>query len=219
MGRGASGPRQSDTLKDHLRLPTNSEIARVKGNTLNNLGSVCRGWGQYDKTVEYYDKSLAIGRDLKDRQGRGRSPNNWASLCASGDYDAALTNFSEALEIYEKIGVSTDRPNDLIGNLYLDRGDVSNAESFVKEAGYVSSLARLQLAKGDYQGAQDYYEKLRTSAEKNRHADNLFTAYTGLAMAYEAIGDDEKAEEHFRKAVNLTEELRSSLPEARQQLL
>ena len=47
--------------------------------------------------------------------------------------------------------------------------------------------------------------------------NDLFTAYTGLGTAYEGMGDDKKAEEYYLKAVNLTEELRSSLPKAQRE--
>ena len=36
-----------------------------------------------------------------------------------------------------------------------------------------------------------------------------FTAYTGLGSAYEGLGENTKAAEHFEKAVRLTEEIRS----------
>ena len=53
--------------------------------------------------------------------------------------------------------------------------------------------------------------------KKNRNVDSLFTAYTGLGTAYEGMGDDNKAEEYFLKAVTLTEDLRSSLPKAQRE--
>ena len=47
--------------------------------------------------------------------------------------------------------------------------------------------------------------------------ENLFTAYTGLGTACEGLGDDNEAEEYFLKAVNLTEDLRSSLSRAQRE--
>ena len=47
--------------------------------------------------------------------------------------------------------------------------------------------------------------------------DSLFTAYTGLGIALEGMGDDNKAEEYYLKAVNLTEDLRSTLPKAQRE--
>ena len=56
-----------------------------------------------------------------------------------------------------------------------------------------------------------------TRAEENRKASELFTAYTGFGTVLEAMGDNKKAEEYFLKAVNLTEELRSTLPKAQRE--
>jgi len=93
-------------------------------------------------------------------------------------------------------------------------GNTGRAEPLLKEAGYWSSLGRLCLVKSDYQGAREYYEKLMQSAEKSRNAANLFISYTGFGAALEGLKDDPKAAEHFKKAVELTEELRQGLSRA-----
>jgi tetratricopeptide (TPR) repeat protein len=46
------------------------EVVKFKqgiGATANNLGNVFAKWGQYDRAVDYYEKSLAIKRELKGR--------------------------------------------------------------------------------------------------------------------------------------------------------
>jgi hypothetical protein len=78
----------------------------------------------------------------------------------------------------------------MIGNLYLDSGDLAKAEPFIKLANSTSSLGRLHLAKADYPSAKNSYERLLKSAEQNRNANNLFTAYAGLGMSYEGMGDN-----------------------------
>ena len=56
-----------------------SKIARVKANP-EQPGQCFSDWGQYDKAVEYYEKSLAICRELKDRRGEGKPWATWACL-------------------------------------------------------------------------------------------------------------------------------------------
>ena len=67
------------------------------------------------------------------------------------------------------------------------------------------------MMKKDFQKAKAYYDRDRIWAEKNRNADHLFSAYTGLGMASEGLGDDIHAAEYYRQAVDFTEDLRSSL--------
>jgi tetratricopeptide (TPR) repeat protein len=88
---------------------------------------------------------------------------------------------------------------------------LAKAEPFIKQANFSSSHGRLYLAKADYPSAKNSYEKLLKSAEQNRNANNLFTAYEGLGMSYEGMGDNSLAVEYYRKAVAYTEDLRSSL--------
>ena len=96
----------------------------------------------------------------------------------------------------------------------MDIGDLPRAEPLLKEANYNSYWGRFYLLKSDYTKAKEYYGKILKSAEENRNADNLFTAYTGLGVACEGLKDDAGAAEHYRKAVGQTEDLRSGLSPA-----
>ncbi len=183
-----------------------------EGNSLGGLGLVYKELGQYTKAVEFYEKDLAICRKIGNVRGEGVTLTNLGEVYRSqGEYDKALAGFQKALEIYQKIGVSPGWPKDSIGNLYLDKGEIGRAESFIKEANYPSSIGRLYLVKADYPSAKNSYESLLKSAEQNRNADDLFTAYNGLGMSYEGMGDNPHAMEYYRKAIEYTEELRSSL--------
>jgi tetratricopeptide (TPR) repeat protein len=184
----------------------------VEGETLMGLGSVYYDWGQHTKAVEYYDKSLGIRRKIGDVNGEGATLTNLGKVYHHrGEHDKALASFQKGMEIYVKIGVPAGKPNDLIGNLYIDKGELAKAEPFIKQANLDSSLGRLSLAKADYPSSKNSYESLLKSAEQNRNANNLFAAYAGLGMSYECIGDNLQAVEYYRKAVLHTEDLRSSL--------
>jgi tetratricopeptide (TPR) repeat protein len=183
-----------------------------EGTTLANMGGVYKELGQYSKALEYYEKSLSIRRKIGDIHGEGSTLAGVGAIYnQTGKYDEALQSFQQSLEIYRKLGISTDSPKDLIGNFYLDRGEPDKAAPFIKEAGYYDSLGRMYLLKSDYTNATTQYEKLLAKAQENKNANNLFTAYTGLGKAHEALEDYKKAEEYYEKGMKLTEELRSGL--------
>jgi CHAT domain-containing protein/Tfp pilus assembly protein PilF len=189
-----------------------------EGRIFNNLGLVYADWGQYDKAVEFYDKALAISREIGDRHMDGKTLNNLGLVYAHrGEYEAALNNYRQGLAIFEELKVPTKWPKNLVANLYLDKGDLARAEPLVREAGYWSTLGRFFLLSSNYRRSQEYYEKLQTHSEKNRNAGNLFTAYTGLGLAYEGMGKDEDALKYYRSAVQFTEELRSTLAPAQRE--
>ena len=189
-----------------------------EASTLVCLGQVFGSWGQYDKAVEYYQRGLKIIVELKERRTEGLTLNNLGKIyAAQREYSKALTNFHRALEIYKVMGVPTGLAVNNVGNLYLDTGEVQKAELIIEEEGHVASRGRLSLVKADYTLAKKYYQGLLKSAEKNRNVNDLFTAYTALGTAFEATGDDKKAEEYFREAFNLAEELRSTVPKAQRE--
>ena len=185
---------------------------------MNNLGNIYSDWGQYDKAVDYYEKSIAVCREFKDRKLEGGTLNNLGRVYQDrGDYNKALDIFKKAITIWTEINVPTSSPKARIANIYMDLGDLPKAERILKEAPYVSDWGRFYLLKSDYSTAKEYYQKLLKSAEENRNADELFTAYTGLGVVCEGLKDDSGATQNYEKALKQTEEIRSSLSAAERQ--
>lgn len=198
--------------EESLAIKRELKDLRGEGKTLNNLGAVFAAWGQYDKAISYYEKSLAIFRELKDRLGEGKTLCNVGVVYAHrGERNRAKETIEAGLADWAESKISTKWPKDLIANLYLDEGDLRKAEPIVSNAGYWSTRGRFYLLQSDFEKAKTHYDKLRESAEKNRNADDLFAAYTGLGLSYEGMKNNQKASKYFRKAVAFTEELRTSL--------
>ena len=183
-----------------------------EGATLNNIGLVYNSWGQYQKALEYYEKSLAIRKKIGDVSGEGTTLWNIGDTYSQmGKYDQAIKTAKESLVIREKIGVPVKGTKEGIANLYLDSGNIVEAEPLINETKYNSTLGRLALIKSDYPSAQRYYESDMKLAEKTGNSDSLFRSYTGLARAYEGMKNYPKAEEYYEKAVNQVEEIRSGI--------
>ena len=69
------------------------------------MGLVFKGWGQYPKAAEYYEKSLEIARKVEDLEGEGRSLNNLGNLYnVWGQYSKAVDYYERSLEIFRKLG-------------------------------------------------------------------------------------------------------------------
>jgi tetratricopeptide (TPR) repeat protein len=188
------------------------KVPRGEEAVLNGLGKLYMSCGQYNRAVSYYEKSLAISRDLKNPRAEGRILCNLGLVYSlQGDNRKARQKILQGLKIWEDIRVPTGWPKNILANLYMDDRNLVQAQPLVKEAGSRSTRGRLFLLKKEYEKAKGEYDQLLQSAEKNRNADNLFTAYTGLGLAYDGLQNNEKAAEYFRNAVAYTEELRTSL--------
>jgi len=65
-----------------------------------NLGRVYKAWGYYDVAVDYFDKSLAIGGETKNRKGEAQSLDNLGNVyLARGQYDKAVETYEKSLAI------------------------------------------------------------------------------------------------------------------------
>ncbi len=195
-----------------LVLEEKSGNVRAEGWTFSGMGSIYDDLGQYQKALVYHQKALDIDRKEGNVRSQGFALNDIGKTYVRMEkYEDTLASFQKAIAIQAKIGVPTRGSEELIGNLYLDMGKLDKAEPYVRAANYSRSLGRLYLLKSDYAAAKKNYESCLAWAEKNKDADELFTAYTGLGRVYEGLEDYKKAEGYYEKGMKLTEEIRSSL--------
>ena len=190
-----------DVAQDSLRILT-----------LNNLGDLSRNWGDYPKALEYYQASLEVSEKMGDAEEEGKALINIGKVYEDLErYDEAVESSKKALGVFSTIGTATNWPKKILGDLYLDMGKVDQAEAYVKEAGYDSSLGRFYLFKSQPETAKRYYERLMLAGKVQGNVDDLFTAYTGLGKAFEALKEYKQAENYYSKGMDMTEEIRSTL--------
>ncbi len=73
--------------------------------TLNNIGTVYSDWRRYAQALEFYQKSLAIAKEIGDRTGEANSLGNIAtSYYFPGEYTKALELYQQTLKITQEIG-------------------------------------------------------------------------------------------------------------------
>jgi CHAT domain-containing protein len=125
-----------------------------------------------------------------------------------------LDFYEKSLAIEQKIGVPYDGTEDCIGNVYLTMGDIQRAEPILKKANRWVSLGRFALVKSNFNEAKSIFESQLKRYLKNRSANGLFTAHTGLGLSYEGLNQYDKAAEHFKDAIDVTEQVRDSLTPA-----
>jgi tetratricopeptide (TPR) repeat protein len=196
-------------LETSLAIAEKLEDIPAQESVLNNRGLVLTKLALYKEALQDYERCLKIARKRQNQKQEARSLTLLGEVYqAQGNYDKALANFRLASEISSKLGGGVLAKRS-IGYLYLDMGQVANAESFIKEAGSEFALGRLALAKSDNEEARDYYERSRRAAEISRNADDLFASYTGLGMVYEKTGEYEQARQYYEQAAKAVEEGRS----------
>jgi tetratricopeptide (TPR) repeat protein len=185
-------------------------------NGLERIASAYKYQGNYDEAERLYKLSLAI-REKAFGSSHPSVVNSLSGLgeilMAQGDQRGAIGYFERSLAIVTETG---DGPEawliyDLMANLFMDMGDLSRAESLVRQTPIHSTRGRLHLLKGEYEEAKYKYWSTRDSAEKYADIDLLLASYIGLGQAYEGLGESPRAEKQYRKALEIAEDLRSSL--------
>ncbi len=180
--------------------------------TLNNLGTLYRSRGQFKEAIAVFQASVAEAKSLGDPRAEADALDNIGQTYASwGNHQRALESWSLAVETLTKAGAPTDWVKKRIGDLYLEMGRTDEAELYVQEADYDSSLGLLKLARSDPDAAKKHYERLLNAAQKEGNLDELFSAYTGLGKAYEALGKYPDAEKYYSKGMEVVEDIRSTL--------
>jgi tetratricopeptide (TPR) repeat protein/CHAT domain-containing protein len=208
-------PKSLEYYEKSLAIEQKIGDVKSEGITLNNMARVYESLSQHQKALEYYERSLAIEQKLEDVKGEGVTLNNIAGVYKSlGQYQKALEYYEKSLAMQKKIGVPYDGTEDAIGNVYLTMGDIQRAEPLLKRANRWVSLGRLALVKSDFNEAKSTFEIGLKRSLPNRIVDGLFAGHTGLGLSYEGLSQYDKAAEHFKDAMEVTEQIRDSLTPA-----
>ena len=106
------------------------------------MGIAYQSLGQYDRAIEYYEKSLKISRAIEDQSGIATS-NGRLGDChrCVGEYEAALPYLGKAIELFDKIfsDMVPDRSKLYYTGLYFKFHKVSMA-CFVATNDLVAAL-------------------------------------------------------------------------------
>jgi tetratricopeptide (TPR) repeat protein len=93
--------------------------------------------GDFDKGLDYSERSLAIYEEIGDKAGMGSSLNNiGVSHSDKGDYDRALDYYARSLAICEELSDKSGRGYSLknIGNVHNYKGDYDRAEAYLEKS-------------------------------------------------------------------------------------
>ena len=199
-------------LEHALDIQKRMGLSSQEASTLNNIGGVYRSLGDNKKARTSFEESLNLSRKGRNLAQEAITLSSIAEVLAlEGKHQQAIKLANESLEIKKKLAIPTKDVVDLITNYYLDIGDISRAEPLARQSQNPGTLGRLMLLKRDYPSAMLYYLTDSAKAKKSGQMESLFRGLTGLAVSHERQADYYQAEEIYRRALKVTEEMRSAL--------
>ena len=155
-----------------------------EGKAYGNLGNAYCCLGNFQKAIEYQERSLKISKEVGERAGEGRA------YCNLGNAYQSLGDFQKAIEYNER-------------HLQICRETGDRAG----EGGAYCNLGSAYKSLGVFQKAIEYHERhLKFSKELGDKAGEG-KAYGNLGNAYDSLGDFQKAIEYHERHVKISKEV------------
>ena len=191
---------------------------------MSTIGGVYLSWGQYDKAIENYRKSLAIAKKLGDKEGIAINLNNIGVVYKEwGQYDKAIEYYREALAIAKELDKKSDFATYMnnIGVVYDSWGQYDKAIEYYRKAlaifeelgqqEYVArslnNIGMVYYSWGQYDKAIENYRKALAIDEKLSRKGDIARDLNNIGQVYELWGQYDKAIEYYREALAIAEEL------------
>ena len=181
---------QQKIIDSLLTINKKTRIDSIKLNTLFSLTDLY-SFKNTDSSIYFGKKAVILSKRLKDDTYLSHALNElgWAYY-VSGDYTTALSNFLEALKIYEKnkdtINISSVYGN--IGSVYLNQKNNQKARTF--------------------------YIKALVLDEKNSKRKWLASDLSNVGITYTNEKNYNKALQFYKAALNINREIRNKRDES-----
>ncbi len=211
-------------------------IAAVSG----NLGSVYEAYGKFKEAIELHEKSLALFERIKDKKGIGEGTAILANIFKiKGDFDKAAALYQKGLTMAEEIGDKRGigMRNLSLGELFLLAGDLDQATSYLvksekileeieEKSGLIlvyNRIAELKILEeglrpvetkqkaGPNKDALKYNDRALKLARESGTKLGEARCYCVDGKIYAAASDFKKAEENFKKAIDIFEALKNKI--------
>ncbi|PKP22125.1 MAG: hypothetical protein CVU05_05180, partial [Bacteroidetes bacterium HGW-Bacteroidetes-21] len=182
----------------------------------NALGNIYFEFSDYDRALDYYNKSLALNKKSNNRLSEAHTINNLGNVfLKQGHFDLALSKYEEAKKLFEFLnnlqGVAMTLNN--MGMAYEDKGNSLKAIRFYEESVKIKKdigdlagvsrtmgiIADLLIKEQDYSHAIRNLDKSMEIARNIHLTAQIKDNYKSYSQAYKKMGDKTKALEYFEK--------------------
>ncbi|MHA2252457.1 MAG: tetratricopeptide repeat protein [Candidatus Kariarchaeaceae archaeon] len=191
----------------------------------NIQGNIYYQKGEFDKTLECWQRSLAIREDIGNLQDIAGSINNIGLIYRTkGELDKALEYYQRGLALYNEIGnpfhIALALNN--IGDAYRARGELDRALEYLQRSlalkediGNIQDIATtldniglIYRTKGELDKAVDYFQ--RSLVLEEEIGNNTWTSYTLFYLVLIAL--DQQDQTRAQMYLNKLQQLHVSTP-------
>ena len=191
---------------------------------LHLVGTIHTNWGDYEKAIDYYSKSLEFAEKAGYMSGASATLNNIGIVYNNkGELDKSLDFHRRSLEIKERMGDKSGMAYSLnnIGVVFLDRGETEKALKQFEPAleiwqrvgdklGIATGLYNIGNSysdMGDFRKTLEYANRSLEQREKLHDKRGVGLTYSLISSAHLFMGDTEKGLEYAERSLRIREEL------------
>jgi class 3 adenylate cyclase/tetratricopeptide (TPR) repeat protein len=209
-----------------IKALTNIDEKREPGiyaHGLKTLGSIAYKTGDYDKSLEYRQKALALWKKLNEKREIADGYTNvGAAYFRKGELDKALQFYKEALSITEEMGYKWGIAQACrnIGLTYRVQGERSRALQYFErclaiseEIGNKSGIAAVYYnmghiyLSGELDEALKYYKKSLAISEEIGNKAPIGQVSNNIGIVYRSKGELDTALKYYTKYLEIAEEI------------
>ena len=163
----------SNNVKDTIKTGQKGLSTVADANSFNEKGNNYLKGGDFENSLEYFNKALDIRKQLNNKAGMAEVLDNIGFVYyKKQEYDEAFFNWKEALNIYKELN-----NKDGMVSEYIKIGD-----DYMKQA--------------NYQTAIKYENDGLELAKTNKNKNSIIQAYNALIAIYKAMGNTDLAIEY-----------------------
>ncbi len=142
------------------------------------LGSVSFFKGEFEISLEMYEKGLEYSKQSDDKRSTASLFNNIGSVYHHlAKYERAMPYYNQSLELYLQLAEKRGE-----ANVYVNMGN-------------------LHYALGDYANALDYQLKALKIYEAISDKQGQSVAYSGIGLVYESLNEYQKAIDNYQRCL------------------
>jgi len=189
-------------------------------NSYNRIANVYFFQGQYEKAMEFYQKSLTARKETNDQVGIANVYNNMAMLYSNqGEHEKALEFYTKALNISISLidKFNTASYYSSIGTTYLELNNYKKSLEYYlksleisKELDEEEAIASLYRSIGNvyseitsYEAALNYYLDALEIYKKLNNQPGLSAMYNNIGIIYQNFKENDKALVYFQKSLDI----------------
>lgn len=214
---------KENSLNENKNTDVDHFLLKNKSSTLNNFGVYYFIAKDYEKSIEFYLRSLSLKKRINDQKGIASVYNNLGGIYDNkGNSPKALEYYLKSLEIRENtnsndlkgLGISLNN----VGQSYYNQGEIEKAKYYFQrsldvnpdakddyaKASVLNNIGVIYSIENDYEKALKYFQESLQIKKNIGDKNGVVISLNSIGILYKDKGDYNKALDYFTNSLALS---------------